>query len=198
MRAYLLTCAARAALRAQTVRGLAGTDWGEPARLFHNRSRLQPPYLRHLSGYARLLRRALDSDSAEHFLILEDDLLFNRYLRHNLLAWEPLREGRIHLASLYDPGIGRLTNDPAGRWFTADHTRVIGSQAFLISRPCAVHLLAHWSEHPFHSDGRIAFLAARLGPIYYHTPSLVQHIGTLSTWDGPPHVAYDFDPDFRA
>ena len=28
--------------------------------------------------------------------------------------------------------------------------------------------------------------------------SLVQHIGTASTWDGPPHVAYDFDPDFRA
>jgi hypothetical protein len=41
-------------------------------------------------------------------------------------------------------------------------------------------------------------LAARLGPIYYHTPSLVQHLGRQSAWGGHFHYAPDFDPKFKA
>ena len=40
-------------------------------------------------------------------------------------------------------------------------------------------------------------IAAQVGPIYYHTPSLVQHIGLASTWGGQRHQTNDFMPDWR-
>jgi hypothetical protein len=40
--------------------------------------------------------------------------------------------------------------------------------------------------------------ASKLAPVIYHVPSLVQHAKTPSTWGGPSHCAFDFDPDWRA
>jgi len=40
--------------------------------------------------------------------------------------------------------------------------------------------------------------AGRAVPIYYHRPSLVEHIGDVSTWGGRHHRAVDFDRDWRA
>ena len=197
LRAYLLTCPARAAVRAATLREFAGTDWGTAPDVFHNRSRLQPPWQRTVHGFPRLLRQALRA-RADYFLLLEDDLHFNLHLRHNLRTWPPLRERQLHFGSLYDPGMLRRAADPAARWFHAEPTRVLGSQALLLSRACARHLLARWETLPWHHDLRAALLAAELGPLYYHTPSLVQHRPGPSTWAGPPHTAPDFDPHFRA
>jgi hypothetical protein len=36
-------------------------------------------------------------------------------------------------------------------------------------------------------------LASRFVPIYYHRPSLVDHVGAESTWGGPRHNAVNFD-----
>jgi hypothetical protein len=48
-------------------------------------------------------------------------------------------------------------------------------------------------------DIRILSLAKRMGkPVFYHAPSLVQHIGAKSTWGGGFHKAFDFDPSWRA
>lgn len=199
IRAHLLTCPARAAVRRATLRRLAQTDWGEAPRIFYNRSRLEPAWRRTVSGFPRLLRRALAEEGPGYFLVLEDDLFFNRHLRHNLEAWAPLREGRAHFASLYDPGMLRLVEDDAQHLFHAEPTRVMGAQALVLSRACAAHLVARWAEAPlFHHDLRAAVLAAQLGPLLYHTPALVQHARVPSTWGGPPHRALDFDPDFRA
>jgi hypothetical protein len=49
-------------------------------------------------------------------------------------------------------------------------------------------------------DIKMSRLAARLGPIYYHLPSLVQHVGVKSTWtdDSRFHDTKSFDRDWRA
>ena len=44
-------------------------------------------------------------------------------------------------------------------------------------------------------DIKISRLAAQLDePIFYHVPSLVQHVGKRSTWGGKFHFAADYDP----
>ena len=48
-------------------------------------------------------------------------------------------------------------------------------------------------------DIRMSRLAGRFRPpLFYHAPSLVQHLGTVSTWGGGFHEAPDFDPDWKA
>jgi len=42
------------------------------------------------------------------------------------------------------------------------------------------------------ADGRLARLAGRLGPLWLHTPSLVQHVGGRSVWGGVFLQAEDF------
>jgi hypothetical protein len=60
-------------------------------------------------------------------------------------------------------------------------------------------IAAHWHEIEGMQDIKMSRLAARGGwPIYYHSPSLVQHIGRVSTWGGGYHYAPDFEPQFQA
>lgn len=197
LRAFLLTCPARREMCARTLTEWARSDWGEFPCVFRNPGLLDPPYLRGIAGMRVQLGIALRSEGT-HFLLLEDDLLIARHLRHNLETWPPLRRPEFTLGSLYNPGVERLSENPAERSFIADPHRVLGAQALLVSRSCAEHLVAHWEDLPFHTDIRIALLAAPLGPIHFHIPSLVQHVGEKSTWGGPPHRALDYDPAFRA
>jgi hypothetical protein len=45
----------------------------------------------------------------------------------------------------------------------------------------------------------MARLAGRLDrPLYYHVPSLVQHVGKKSVWGGFFHQAADYDPLWKA
>jgi hypothetical protein len=47
-------------------------------------------------------------------------------------------------------------------------------------------------------DIKMSRLAAKIGkPIYYHSPSLVQHVGQASVWGGSFHQSADFDADWR-
>lgn len=45
-------------------------------------------------------------------------------------------------------------------------------------------------------DRLIARLAAQLGPLWVHTPSLVQHRAEQSIWGGPGHAAWDFQGEW--
>ena len=76
---------------------------------------------------------------------------------------------------------------------------VFGSQAFLISRPTVEHLIRHWKKVDGMQDIKISRLAGLLrNPIFYHAPSLVQHIGVHSVWGGSFHQAMDFDSAWTA
>jgi len=152
--------------------------------------------------------------NADVLLFFEDDIIFNRHLIHNLQRWSPLRaeprpgtearpaNGRpwYMFGSLYDPNVRELSCKPDENYFIADPKAVYGSQAFVMSRAMAIHFVENWWNVQGMQDIKMSRLAALLGPIYYHQPSLVQHVGVVSTWtdDWRFHDTKYFDGNFKA
>ena len=150
---------------------------------------------------------------ADVLLFFEDDIIFNRHLIHNLQRWSPLRNieratpghpqpgaRRYAFGSLYDPTVRELSAKPAEHYFIADPQAVYGSQAFVMSRAMAKHFVENWWDVEGMQDIKMSRLAALLGPIYYHQPSLVQHVGVVSTWtdDARFHDTKSFNGNWRA
>jgi hypothetical protein len=197
---YMLTCAARDSTREATLDRLATTDWDDDVVVVRDDVGAERPQDRQEQTARRLLERAV-ADGAGFVLFLEDDLEFNRHLRHNLLCWYPLSVAgpdTHFLASLYDPGVAATEWDSERAFAIADPSCVYGSQAFVLSRATAATVLAGWETVPGMQDIRISRLAAAVGPIHYHRPSLVQHAVGPSTWGGPDHRATDYSADWRA
>lgn len=196
--AWMISCADRAEMRQRTLQHLAATDWGErPVRLQIDERKLSNPQKRqtHISFLA--LRHAVES-GADYILFLEDDLEFNRFFYENLCHWAPLAERRVTLAGLYNPGVKILACDVPHNTVVVDPFAVFGSQAFLVSRPTARYLLRNWTEVKGMQDIKMSRLAGRLRqPVFYHSPSLVQHVGANSVWGGVFHQATDYDPDWK-
>jgi hypothetical protein len=198
--AYVISCADREPIRRQTLASLAATDWKYPARVEMDEATFARRQERQESTARRLLEHAV-AEETELFLFLEDDLEFNRHLRHNLERWYPLstHEPEDHFfASLYNPTVRELARYDERHYFVAQPDCVYGSQAFLLSLATARYIAAHWNEMVGMQDIKMSRLAARVSPIYYHTPSLVQHVGQTSTWGGPYHRAVDYQPDWKA
>lgn len=196
----MVSCPERAAVRAQTLAQLAATDWNEPVTLALDDGSGNDRLRRIVATWRKALGLASEA-SADLSLIMEDDLDFNRHLRENLRSWMPLArlEGKLpFFASLYNPGIHTVHSRPAHRYHLMDANGCWGAQALLVSRAMAEHLVRHWDEFDCEPDLRMPRLAARLAPIFYHLPSLVEHIGDVSTWGGCRHRAVDFDRDWRA
>jgi hypothetical protein len=104
----------------------------------------------------------------------------------------------LALGSLYDPGIRPVAWSPTGNFALCRPTSCYGSQAFIISRNAVKFIVDHWAEVDGKQDIRISRLANRLQPLmFYHVPSLVQHVGRESTWGGVFHFARDFDRDWK-
>jgi hypothetical protein len=201
VRAYLTTCDERTEVCAQTVGDLAQTDWGSPPTLVRDRSAASSKLDRIVDTGRHLLARAVEEASAddEVFLFCEDDVTFNRFLRHNLERWAPIRERRSdgHLfGSLYNPGIVPPSDDPATA-VVIDPRHFYGTQGMVMTVTTARSLLEQWDDWPGALDVRVSRLAARWSPIWFHRPSLVQHRDVASTWGGTAHCAVDFSPDWR-
>jgi hypothetical protein len=198
--ACMITCPEREPVRQKTLRDLGQTDWNvEPVLVQIDGARCGKDQRKTQTLTALIaLRRSLES-AADFILFLEDDLKFNRHLRHNLLHWRPLRERRLTLGGLYNPGLREAACDVRQHALVVEPHHVYGSQAFVISRQTVKYLVAHWDRMGGMQDIRMSRLAGRLRrPIYYHAPSLVQHVGRTSVWGGTFHQAADFDPDWRA
>lgn len=198
IQACMISIPERQACRHGTLEALARTDWpSEPLLLFdpqRGEDRQARQTALALAALKHSLRKAFD-----YLLLIEDDLTFNLHLRHNLESWSPLRRGRIHLASLYNPGVYAQAYDVRHHYQVMEGRSIFGSQAFLISRSALSYLIGHWNEVEGMQDIRISRLAARLNkPILYHAPSLVQHRGVKSTWGGRFHRAVDFRMHWRA
>jgi hypothetical protein len=146
----------------------------------------------------RALHTGLESP-ADYVLFLEDDLDFNHHLRHNLESWRPVRDRRFSLASLYNPQLSEVGFDLASNTRLMAPKSVYGSQAFLLSKAGLRNVIRRWNRVAGFGDLRIARLAGDPGePIFYHAPSLVQHVGRKSVWGGHFHQAADFDPEWKA
>jgi SAM-dependent methyltransferase len=193
--AVMISCRERDQMRQQTIECLSGTDWPSPPEVFLDEPRHGTPQQRQERNAFVALRHAVALDR-RFILFLEDDLEFNRHLWHNIVEWPPLRY--VSLASLYNPDIRSLRQKPGGHFFEADPHAVYGSQAFVLSRACARYILGHWHEIEGMQDIKMSRIAAAMGvPLYYYRPSLVQHVGTRSTFGGPYHQAADYEPEFE-
>jgi hypothetical protein len=197
----MVSCPERDDVRAQTLASWAQTDWPEAPALEVDdgsallvQTRIEETWLRALGTAA--------ADDVDFVLLLEDDLEFNRHLRHNLEAWPPLRSAGDGVgpffASLYAHEQPLLWRDPSTRTAIAAPESFWGAQALLLSRATARDLLSRWPAGPRAHDLKAARLAGQLGPLYCHLPSLVQHRLGPSTWGGSHHQAADFDPAYRA
>ena len=199
--AYMLSCESRRELCATTSAALAATDWNEPPIVQWDEDPAPDVVTRIKNNCRLILERAVD-EAADLFLYLEDDVDFNRSLRHNLLAWAPVadrRPGDYLFASLYNPNIVPVCSptDPSPT-MVADPHAYYGTQAMLLSVATARSILADWDDVDSAADIRMSRLAARRSPILFHRPSLVEHRPVSSTWGGTQHQAIDFSPDWRA
>lgn len=142
---------------------------------------------------------ALNSDDG-FVLFLEDDLEFNVHLWHNLARWRPLQYDWFTFGSLYNPTVKELIDCRELNFFEADPNCVYGSQAYILSRKAAQYCVDHWWEVIGMQDIKISRLCASMnqGALYYHWPSLVQHVGKVSAWGGNFHYAPDYDGSFRS
>ncbi|MFO1486845.1 MAG: glycosyltransferase family 9 protein [Verrucomicrobiota bacterium] len=198
IQAVMISCEPRNELREQTLAHLATTDWNDAPLIQMDDQQDGSPVQRQLRSTFQVLKAALER-RPDYILFLEDDLQFNRHLRHNLLRWTPLRSRLLALASLYNPGIRELQCDVEHSLRIMHPRSVYGSQAFLLSRPTTGYLLENWHQGGSGQDLKIARLVGRRRqPIFYHAPSLVQHVGRRSIWGGQFHQARDFDPEWKA
>ncbi len=200
IQAGMISCEARRSCREETLHRLAQTDWGTAPVLLQldDPSASADPRERQTQASLKLLQRFI-AGRAAYLLFLEDDLEFNRHLRRNLEAWPLLRHRHATLAGLYNPGLAEVACDLTHRAYLVAPTNIYGSQALLLSRPAARYCIEHWNEVAGMQDLRISRLAGRLRPpVFYHSPSLVQHVGAISTWGGAAHSAPDFDRDWMA
>jgi hypothetical protein len=198
----MVSCLAREQTRAATIASLKSSGWAEDPVVCLEDPECKLPLHRHMMLVRTTLELARRNSDAEMILLLEDDVIFNRRFKHNLEAWEPLRAhrpGNHFFASLFNPGVRFLRFDPALACAEAQPDSVCGAQALLIDRQTA-HLFATcWGVIPaLHADIKLARLAALVCPILYHVPSLVQHIGLESRWNGPFLSANDFEAEWLA
>lgn len=199
VRACLISCGERDALRRETLRHWAATDWpGADLHVELDRAEFSCRQQRQTRTAWLALQRMLEDD-ADYVLFLEDDLEFNRHLHHNLMSWEPMRRRELICAGLYNPGLPCLAWAHREQAVVVSPQAVFGSQAILLSRAAAEYVVGHWDEVEGMQDIRLSRLAGRLaGSLWYHSPSLVQHVGRESLWGGFAHQASDYDPDWRA
>ena len=198
--AYMLSCGERALVRRDTLERLAGTDWFDPPCVVLDPGICERPQERQTRNARSLLEHAI-ADAPDFLLFLEDDLEFNRYLRSNLTAWEPLAgtaSGGHFFASLYNPGVREVRRETGRAFFVADPNAMYGSQAFVLSLATARHIERSWEHIVGMQDIKMSRLAGSVGPIYYHVPSLVQHAPVRSVWGGGYHRAADYDSEWKA
>lgn len=198
--AYMLSCPERLEIRRQTVAGLLASDWNELPVIEVDQATYETKQERIVHTAFRLLQRAITIGS-EIIVFLEDDLRFNKYWRYNLEHWYPLvnvQLGHHFFGSLYNPGIRELECHDDRAYFVADPQCVYGSQAFILSLVTAQRIIEYWDRVDGFPDYRMSRLAATVCPIYYHTPSLVQHVGRSSTLGSHYHRSHDFRPDWKA
>jgi hypothetical protein len=150
--------------------------------------------------YLALAELLMRNPEAEAYLLVQDDSLFcedgdlREYLERVL--WPGKQPG---IASLF---CSRAYTQPRAGWYEFEGPWLWGALAFVFSRQAAQRFLAdlevvehRWSRrrNPLADiDWRIGQWAWRSDvPVYYPTPSLVQHIGDVSSlWKGARRHGY--------
>lgn len=198
---------------ADTLRALAAAGWPEPLLVDGS-----PPLGARSSpigctqGYMRMFRAVLDRPGIEQYdglLAVEDDVVLNRNVRAYLdrLPW-PGNPARVGLCSVYCPEAYSNHNRPfgvCGRWHREIRgPSLAGSQAWIYPLPRLPDLLAFLAAATKGIDVEVGqWTHERDLDVWYHTPSLAQHVGIGNSAVGYPDLGTiyrattyeaDFDP----
>lgn len=200
--AVMISCEARERIRYQTLVNLSKTDWEWEVEVILDKNYISediyeriPKTERQTIAAYNALKQALKK-SNPWIVFMEDDLIFNKYITNNILNWEPIKQKNLNLGSLYTPNNNRCSIEEGNNWYKADCLKLYGSQFFILSRLAAQWAVDRWDTQIGMQDIRITRLS-RGKPIYYHSPSLVQHMPIESVWGGVSHQASDFDLEWK-
>jgi hypothetical protein len=195
---FMTTCAERESVRAKTLSRLAATDWGQVPELAVDDGAGKTIRQRIFYTNHRMLVAAQRAN-ADAVLLLEDDLDFHIGLRAHVETWPVFAKrpegprGFQFFGSLYNPGIFDTTRID-DRTLRADMARKPwGAQAIVTTPATLGYVLARWDQvlGGWSGDLILYALAHQVTPVYFHSPSLVQHVGE-TTWGGQAHRAPDF------
>jgi hypothetical protein len=207
-RAYVLVSPHRADQLPAFLTRWAATDWAEPPRVFTDTLPELPGEAWGTTGRAARLPRVyacflwwvLNGEPRrphapdDWLLLMEDDIEFHPRMAERLRAWAPLRSPHCVMGTLFNP---QLPPVPAPEEFpNAFATRpenFLGAQALLLRERHVRHALENWNTVSGMQSQRLARLMSRLGTIYVHRPSLVQHLAQGSSWSVTQMRAWDFE-----
>lgn len=197
--AVMISCDERENIRNETLSNLKLTDWLWDVEVVLDKEYVGPSITSRterqtLAAY-HALKKALDKKEP-WIVFMEDDLIFNRYIAYNIQNWEPIKNNTLNLGSLYTPNNNRCSVEDGKYWYKADCLRLYGSQFYIMSRLAASWAVDHWYSEIGMQDIKITRLS-RGKPIYYYSPSLVQHRPIASVWGGISHYASDFDENWK-
>jgi len=200
--AVMISCEEREKIRYQTLVNLSRTDWDWDVEIVLDKDYISdiiyqevPKTERQTIAAYYAIKKALEKPNP-WIVFMEDDLLFNHYISHNILNWEPIKSNILNLGSLYTPKNNRCSVEDGVFWYKADCLKLYGSQFYIMSREAAQWAIDHWNTQIGMQDIRITRLS-RGKPIYYYSPSLVEHISISSVWGGQVHKADDFNQYWR-
>ncbi len=177
---FMMTCREREHTRHATLRELGSTDWRSDFSLVVDPDiTTGPGPVRLVRNFRRMLERASLS-RAQVVVLVEDDLIFNQHLQHNIRAWSAKLEG---VGSLYRTRLG-------------SH---VGMQGLVMTPHSCSRLaraaMATTEKEMWPTDKWLHSIVK----VSRHTPSLVEHRDAGSTWGAiVKHHARDFDPEWRA
>ena len=196
--ALMMSCEERTPSRELTLNRLRESGWSVEPEVILDDGIGDSKIERIHRTWRRLIRRGAEQ-RADFLLLLEDDVVFGRHFSENVASWQLLRElaGRPFYASLYNPCHPFLARREQERYLVGDPRFIWGAQALITTPRTARYIDAHWDSAPGNPDQRMPLIAARVTPIYFHLPSLVDHAPVPTTWGGIQHTAWDFDPDWR-
>ena len=158
-----------------------------------------------IGNWTHCLAWLLEHTSAEYLMVSEDDVAYCRGARD---AWERGRNqyDRVGFWSLYTPKRDQGLVGHTHGWVASNRGRdTWGTQAMCLPKSSAELLLEYkplYQENQMRgpTDAVVAQCFVEAGiPCYYHNPSLVNHLGRISSignnWYNE-HVGLNFDQDF--
>lgn len=193
----VMTCDGREEALARTLESIRASDWGEEPLIVHDETR-HPDRQLSIVTTARVILDRVTGFDWDVWVFAEDDVIVNKFLRHNLERWTPLVNDTLLVGTLYHAA----EPVPVTMDYGLVHCRQIGgSQAAVISRKWFPTLAERWEKlaHEGMQDLRMYRSVEDVFPwIPVHTPNLVDHQAVASTWGGRPHSSPSFSPDWRA
>lgn len=179
-----MTCEKRAEMLEKTLQSFKESDWPEIPRIVMDNGHEKNPRIAQTKNSRRLLQLAA-KDDWDFMIFMEDDIIVNKHIWHNLQTWKKLL--CLKIATLYNQDEKPFL----------DQWQLGGSQAIMIRRDQLDVVLEAW-ENDFGGEMQDLRIYRSINvPVANHLPNLVQHQPCKSTWGGPFHDSPTFDLEWK-